>query len=125
MGCAAGRPRQLPLCLGPFPSLLWQPLTPQPALWRATPTCFPSQLCLAQTQLASPTLSGKISPMGFSFPQPQREVQSVYLNAGTLGLAFWPGVRQLSLGSMLFLPVSTEAILACSASDGSLRCLGK
>lgn len=42
--------------------------------------------------------------MGFSFPQPQREIQSVDLSAGTLGLVFWPGVRQFSQVSMLSSP---------------------
>lgn len=88
MGCAAGRPQQLPLQPGPIPlSSLAAPDTPTSSV-EGHPYLLPL-LALPGSDPASHSHTvWEELPRSFRFPQPQREIQSVYLSSGTLGRAF-------------------------------------
>lgn len=60
-------------------------------VWAIPASC--PQRCLAQTLLASPTQPEKCLPWASDDPSPKKENQGGELSAGTLGLAFWPGVE--------------------------------
>lgn len=60
-------------------------------VWAIPASC--PRRCLAQTLLASPTQPEKCLPWASDAPSPKKENQGGELSAGTLGLAFWPGVE--------------------------------
>lgn len=102
MGCATGWPPQLLLLPEPIPSPLWHP-----DLLCGCCLCHPCQLPPTQPGQAlpaSPTQPEKGLPWPSASPSPKKENQVVSSSAGTLGLAFWPGVEGPSTGTSPFSP---------------------